>query len=127
MKKYILGLIAIVMVGFASNAQDLKSKLEKNYGSLTSVDMPSEILTTQKSTFEQPIPIYVNGGTAIVVVNEFGIKCIYITSGVVLRSDYKSKLLQSKSILTGSDINSKGFNLWKWMLDILCDIFNCDN
>ena len=115
------------MFGFAGNAQDLKFKLEKNYGTLTSVIVPEEVLTNQKSTFEQPIPIYVKGGTAIVVVNEFGLKGIYITTGVVLSSDYKSKLLQAKSILTGSDINSRGFNLWKWMLDVLCDIFNCNN
>jgi hypothetical protein len=127
MKNLLFGFIATVMFGFAGNAQDLKTRLEKSYGTLTSVNVPVEVLTTQKSLFEQSIPVYVKGGSAILVFNEFGLKGIYVTSGVMLSKDFQSRLIQSKAIFNGTQNSSKSWLSWiKDIVDILCGIIGCE-
>ena len=128
MKKLFFGLIATVMFGFAGNAQDLKTRLEKSYGTLTAVDVPAEVLTTQKSTFQQSIPVYVKGGSVILVVNEFGLNNIYVTSGVVLNKDYKSMLITSKTTFNGTGTSSRACSWLCWikvLIDAVCSIVDC--
>ncbi len=126
MKNLLFGFIATVLFSSNSISQITKENLEKTYGLLTLVDVPLELITTQKSPSEQVIPIINKNGTLLIVCNEGGLKSIFMTQGTKLKTDYKQKLNLLNS--SANNLNAR-ISFCKWLINLFdpCFFLPCNN
>jgi hypothetical protein len=128
MKKLFIPVFASILIGFSAQAQMSKIELEKQFGPLVNQEVPASLQPKQTSTFEQVLPVYgKNGGKIVLVVNEYGVKNLYTSKGVVANAGSMAQL-ESRLNASNSSTERCGFFCWlgiiKEVITILLEVFN---
>ena len=100
MKKFIFGLIAVVMFGFVGNAQTSKVDLEKMFGPLVNYPVPTSLLKEVELKNDNIVPIYLSEIKAWVIVatDSKATPSVYATAGANVPQSFGDELAKKRTV-----------------------------